>query len=490
MLPPSLDSIATDLRASFRSFVAADASCTELPELLTAEEMVTEFVRALGRGMLQDFADVRLEQAMASRERCSCGRLRESLKKKSWPHSTPCGDIEVTDPYTYCRTCKSSARPAQAWLGTEKERWSLLVQEFAIDFAADESCERAVAKLERHHPGIEMGRTTALRLLHEHGAEARKFIDAKHKKAVSDYLKEGSGRSVAPEVEVQYDGGMVPVATLETIAVEEGKAPELTPVRGLPKRRKVTAYQEVKAGLAERPGQDERHYCARPTDQLDACFKDLFAIACIEGWDQSTQTRGISDGAIYIRPRMEDCFDVGNFRFILDRPHCKEHLSAAGTVLEKKTGVAAQQWATQALEKAEAGHADEIVAELTAAHEEVLAERAGAIADKHPSLFTEEECERLRLEAGYFERNKDATAYAEYRDCGWSTASSEIESAHDHLVQARMKISGAWWHPDNVDNILALRLLKANGWWLDYWAHRRSVWRDKASVLAASRPTA
>ena len=69
----------------------------------------------------------------------------------------------------------------------------------------------------------------------------------------------------------------------------------------------------------------------------------------------------------------------------------------------------------------------------------------------------------LRLEANYFEHNRDAVAYAEYRNNGWSTASSEVESGHRHVVQSRLKISGAWWHPDNVDNMLALRVFRANG---------------------------
>ena len=95
--------------------------------------------------------------------------------------------------------------------------------------------------------------------------------------------------------------------------------------------------------------------------------------------------------------------------------------------------------------------------------------------------------DRLRLEAGYFDRNSDAVAYAEYRSRGWSTASSEIESGHRHLVQVRLKISGAWWHPDHVDDILALRMLKANGWWEEYWTTRRIAWRTRAAGFAEPR---
>ena len=92
-----------------------------------------------------------------------------------------------------------------------------------------------------------------------------------------------------------------------------------------------------------------------------------------------------------------------------------------------------------------------------------------------------------RLEAGYFERNSDAVAYAEYRAQGWSTASSEVESAQGHVVQARLKISGAWWHPARVDDILALRVLKANGWWHEYWDDRRRAWRRRAATFGEAR---
>jgi len=92
-----------------------------------------------------------------------------------------------------------------------------------------------------------------------------------------------------------------------------------------------------------------------------------------------------------------------------------------------------------------------------------------------------------RLEAGYFKRNHDAVAYASYRDQGWSTASSEVESGHRHVVQVRVKIPGAWWDPSHVDDILALRMLKAYGWWDEYWQSRRTRWRQHAEQFASVR---
>ncbi|MCP4591274.1 MAG: hypothetical protein GY842_11040 [bacterium] len=476
MLPPEFESIATDLVARFRMWIADDVEGLEVPDLLAAEELVASFVRETGRGLLQAFVETREAQAKASRPPCSCGERTELHRLTKWTRQTLLGAVFVRDPYAWCPTCHTSDRPLHAWLGTDRETWSLATQEAAVDLATDESCGKAVAKLERHHPGVEMGRTTALRLIHDHGEKAREFIDDKLDGALRLAEARFANAPVgARELEVEFDGGMIPVATLEAIEVPDGAEPELTPVRKLPKRRKACRWEEAKVGLVQEPGEDDRLYALRPTSGLAASFDDLRALACLKGWTHKTQVRGISDGARHIRPRMEKAFHAGDFRFILDRPHAKEHLSSAGAALERTTGVAAQQWAAKALAKLEAGQATAVVAELRAAYEASGPDE-------------ESRDDTLRLEAGYFERNQDAVAYAEYRRRGWSTASSEVESAHRHTVQTRLKISGAWWHPERVDDILALRMLKANGWWDEYWNTQRRAWRKRAEGFAHAHP--
>jgi len=47
--------------------------------------------------------------------------------------------------------------------------------------------------------------------------------------------------------------------------------------------------------------------------------------------------------------------------------------------------------------------------------------------------------------------------------------SGEIESAHRYIPQQRLKLPGAWWRPDNVEPMLALRVVRANRWWEDFW---------------------
>lgn len=461
MIPSVLQDSMKDTLARYAVALESAESAWLFPELLSVEEVIEEFIRELGRGLLQTFVNVRAEQVKAARPQCGCGQSMSIHAVSHWIRGALFGEVEVKDVYLYCRECKQSARPVHALLGTDRERWSLPVQEAAVDLASDESCGRAVEKLTRLCKGVEMGRTTALRLLHEHGSRAGDFIESKLAAARAEACREGERKEPAPELEVEFDGGMIPVAEFHPIEYPVGVEPELTAVRGLKKRRKVCRWEEAKVSLVQRPGEVSRLYSARPTSQLEEAFEDMFALAWMKGWSEQTQVRGIADGARYIRSRMADTFSMGKFKFILDRPHCKQHLAQVGTVLEMHTGKAAAEWAAQALEKLERGQAMAVVGELKGAYD-----RYGG--------------DELRLAGDYFERNADAVAYAEYRDKGWGTASSEVESAHRHVVQRRMKLAGAWWNPDHVSDILALRVLKANGWWKEYWSAQRARWKKEA----------
>ena len=478
MLPSEFETIAKTLREHFRALLEEDVGRSRVPDLLTVQEGVLVFIRELGLSLIQKFVDVRAEQAMDARKPCSCGRPMEILQRGSWTHETLLGPVQVTDPYTYCRVCHERERPVYAWLGTGPEDWSLPVQEAAVDLAADESCGKAVAKLARHHPGVRMGRATARRMLHRHGARARRFIAGKLAAAVA---RSGRGESPAPpvpELEAEYDAGMIPVATLAPLPDPLPPDVKRTPARRIPVRKKIRRWEEAKVSLVQKPGTNERLYAMRPTGELDEAFEDLRGLACLMGRTPDTQIRGIADGAPYIRPRMEKAFADADFIFILDRPHCKEHLHAAGVLLAPLTGVPAEQWAKEALKKLEEGKAVEVVAEL---------QRAYAACGPGPAGSRNDE---IRLAAGYFRRNQDAVAYAEYRENGWSTASSEVESGHRHTVQVRMKLAGAWWHPDGVGDILALRMLKVNGWWEEYWSVQRQQWRGHAQRPPGRRAAA
>lgn len=69
----------------------------------------------------------------------------------------------------------------------------------------------------------------------------------------------------------------------------------------------------------------------------------------------------------------------------------------------------------------------------------------------------------------YLTNRLDQIDYQGTIKAGLPMGSGEIESAHRHVIQQRLKISGAWWLPENADNMLALRTRRANGEWRSYW---------------------
>ena len=51
--------------------------------------------------------------------------------------------------------------------------------------------------------------------------------------------------------------------------------------------------------------------------------------------------------------------------------------------------------------------------------------------------------------------------------------SGEIESGHRYVFQKRLKIAGSWWKTENLKKMIALRVVRANRGWEDYWSEVR-----------------
>ena len=58
---------------------------------------------------------------------------------------------------------------------------------------------------------------------------------------------------------------------------------------------------------------------------------------------------------------------------------------------------------------------------------------------------------------------------------GLPIGSGEIESARRYIIQQRLKLPGACWTPDNADSMLALRIIRANNKWDEYWNQIRQA---------------
>ena len=75
----------------------------------------------------------------------------------------------------------------------------------------------------------------------------------------------------------------------------------------------------------------------------------------------------------------------------------------------------------------------------------------------------------LRRLAGYLEKRQGRLDYAAARQEGLPIGSGAVEGGHRHVIQARLKLPGAWWKEETVNPMLALRSLRANSCWPAFW---------------------
>lgn len=77
--------------------------------------------------------------------------------------------------------------------------------------------------------------------------------------------------------------------------------------------------------------------------------------------------------------------------------------------------------------------------------------------------------------------------YGERRRTSQYIGSGQVEKANDQIVAQRQKGAGMRWSLDTSDALAALRTLKLNGGWDDYWVHRRLPSLLADSPMAFSR---
>ena len=134
--------------------------------------------------------------------------------------------------------------------------------------------------------------------------------------------------------------------------------------------------------------------------------------------------------------------------FILDRPHLKQHLYEGAEAIGL-TGVERHKWVSALLHLIDAGDVRKVIRTF--------------------KKYWGQGKERITNLYKYLQRFIDAVDYDYFRAKGLPIGSDEVESAHRYIPQKRLKIPGATWHPNTINPMLALRVIRANNWWDDFW---------------------
>lgn len=358
------------------------------------------------------------------------------------------GSIELHSPYLWKKG--HQAKPLREEMGISHHGRSEAVNRALSDFGSEESFGQAAKRFAEHYH-YELSSSTVSRVTKEVAEEALAYVEEKlsrtgepETKTETDEPASKPGK-IVDQMLIELDACKIRTATLEVIEHSE----ERTPVYHHPKKRKIIQWRDVRMGLSRPLDSVSKTYVGK-MESYPEVVEDLFQASILGGMSPETDVVGVADGGIGLKESLEARFP--NLQFILDKTHLKDHLYETAEEL----GISTQErpgWVKSRLEAVSHGDVAQVKQELEEMYD----------TQPHP---------RLKRLLGYITRFYDAVHYDEFQAKGYPIGSGEIESAHRSVPQKRLKLPGACWHPDSINPMLALRILRADDWWDEFWDDR------------------
>ncbi len=423
-------------QAVFEAIKDREENLSEQVKELDGE--LAKLLRLVGREVMSKCLNEAAEKVTnESKKKGLVVHRREKIK-----YSVIFGIVNLNSPYLWHKQQGWGIRPVVEKLGIKSGSRSIAVKRALTDFGAEESFGQAAKRFQEHYGWtVERGairrEVEAIALETEYYLEKRLLaLETKFKNLIPPKRRSGWNR-----VLVELDGCQIRTGGLLSSQTEE-----LTPLRRLKKRKRKIDWREVRVGLA-RPVEhrDSRTFIAR-MGRYPELVPQLHSAAVDQGLSIYTLVFGVADGGNGLKEALEAKFT--NFQFILDYAHFKQHLYQAVEAMELEPKWRSI-WLNCTQDLIEGGRVKTIISRL-----------------KHWSGRGKEVVLNF---AKYLERFSQSVHYKRYREWGLPIGSGEIESSHRYIPQKRLKIPGATWNPQTINPMLALRVIRANNWWSDFW---------------------
>lgn len=305
------------------------------------------------------------------------------------------------------------------------------LQRVITDFGADVPFGQIPKKLLEHH-GISVPISSAQGITQTH---AHRVLDTQ---TLDTEIPIGA--SVASLI-TQMDGSMIPIVDT---------TPDVESLESVDRRttRKI-GWKEARLGFARSPEQTRLMFGASLGTVDDAGAQLLHsAIRCGLGVD--TFVHGVGDGAPWIGAQMDARFGQPS-RFLLDFYHLCDYLADASRVCAPNNPKA---WMEQQKSRLKQNHFKAVLKALKPFRE------PDSVPDPHAPV---------RAAYRYLHNRPQHLNYKDTIADKLPIGSGEIESAHRYIIQIRLKRAGAWWTVEQAQNMLALRVSRANQDWDAYW---------------------
>jgi hypothetical protein len=310
------------------------------------------------------------------------------------------------------------------------------LQRAITDFGADVPFGQIPKKLLEHH-GISVPISSALGITQTH---AQNVLDTQ---TLDTEIPMGA--AVASLI-TQMDGSMIPIV-------------DTTPEAGDPEQidRRTTrklGWKEARLGFA-RLSQQTLPILGSTLAGVDEAGAQLRPSAIRAGLGVDTLVHGVGDGAPWIALQMEARFGEPG-RFLLDFYHLCDYLADASRVCAPN---APKAWMEEQKRRLKQNHFRAVLKALKPFRE------PDSVPDPQAPV---------RAAYRYLHNRPQHLDYKTTIAAQLPIGSGEIESAHRYIIQIRLKRSGSWWTAEKAEAMLALRVLRANQDWDDYWLNLAS----------------
>jgi hypothetical protein len=167
------------------------------------------------------------------------------------------------------------------------------------------------------------------------------------------------------------------------------------------------------------------------------------------GLGDRTHVHGLGDGAPWIMNTFQEQFGEQG-KFTVDFWHVSEYLAAAAPVVAPEKH---KEWLHEQHGRLLENQLDTVLGSM-AGHWEPASQKDAPV----------------RAASDYINDRRDHLDYAGARAADLPIGSGEVEGGHKHVLQKRLKISGAWWLETTAELMLQLRVKRASNDWDTYWA--------------------
>ena len=222
------------------------------------------------------------------------------------------------------------------------------------------------------------------------------------------------------------------------------------------RKNKTLQWKEARLCLVHAAGSTTPTFGATFSGTVADAGKQLYDCAVQAGFGKKTQLHAVGDGATWIADQIDQQFGAQG-RYLIDFYHICDYLAAAAKACAPMNEKA---WLDKQKDLLKQNDYQSVLDELESFLEADTIEAQSA---------------PVRACHRYIKNRPHQLDYKAALAQGLPIGSGEIESAHRYIIQQRLKLPGAWWAPDNVDSMLALRIIRANNKWDEYWNQIRQA---------------